>query len=103
MKKQLYLFTMILFFCSAANAQMENYKTDPHLTPDVKKFLTPLNESGGKPLETLSPAEARQALVDAQKAFKVDYSGIEESTKTITTDGFTITLNIVRPTGSIGV
>ncbi|MFC6095359.1 alpha/beta hydrolase [Flavobacterium qiangtangense] len=72
---------------------------DDAISAETKKFLTALN-SGGVPLETLSPEEARQVLVGAQNSVEVDYSGIEESEKTISQDGFSIKLNIVRPKGS---
>ena len=74
---------------------------DPRLSREVKAFLKVLN-SGGVPLETLPPLEARQVLVDAQASVQVDLSGIEESEKTIMADGYTITLNIVRPEGVKG-
>ncbi|OUL20832.1 alpha/beta hydrolase [Nostoc sp. T09] len=74
---------------------------DPRLSREVKAFLKVLN-SGGVGLETLTPLEARQVLVDAQAAVKVDLSGIEESEKAITADGYQITLNIVRPEGIKG-
>ncbi|HEY9630578.1 MAG TPA: alpha/beta hydrolase [Coleofasciculaceae cyanobacterium] len=71
---------------------------DPRLSREVKAFLKLLN-SGGVALEKRTPIEARQVLVDAQASVTVDLSGIEESEKTITADGYTITLNIVRPEG----
>ena len=74
---------------------------DPHLSREVKEFLKVLN-SGGVGLETLTPLEARKVLVDAQASVEVDLSGIEEFEKTITADGYTITLNIVRPEGVQG-
>jgi acetyl esterase/lipase len=74
---------------------------DPRLSREVKAFLKLLN-AGGVPLETLPPLEARQVLVDAQASVPVDLSGIEESEKTITADGYAITLNIVRPEGVKG-
>ena len=82
--------------------QTLDYASDPHLSNAVKKFLQPLN-GGGPPLESLSIEDARNVLVGAQAAFPVDLSGIEESEKTITADGYTITLNIVRPAGVSGV
>ncbi|KAK6033584.1 hydrolase, alpha/beta domain protein [Ostertagia ostertagi] len=48
-------------------------------------------------------ADARKVLSDAQAAVKVDLSGIEVSDKTITSDGYKIKLNIVRPAGEQGV
>ena len=75
-----------------------DYATDPHLTNAVKSFLTPLN-APGPGLETLSPTEARKVLKDAQASVKFDYSGVEESEKTIVADGLTVKLTIMRPKG----
>jgi acetyl esterase len=74
---------------------------DPRLSKEVKAFLALLN-SGGVPLETLTPIAARQVLVDAQASVNVDLSGIDESEQMITADGYPITLNIVRPEGVKG-
>jgi acetyl esterase/lipase len=73
---------------------------DPRLSNGVKAFLKVLNSPVPPELEKLPPVEARQVLVGAQASAKVDYSGIEESEKTIEADGHTIKLNIVRPEGS---
>jgi acetyl esterase/lipase len=75
---------------------------DPRLSRGVKAFLKVLNSSGGPPLETLPPLEAREVLVNAQASVRVDLSGIEESEKTIVVDGYTIELNVVRPEGVKG-
>jgi acetyl esterase/lipase len=75
---------------------------DSRLSRGVKAFLNVLNSSGGPPLETLPPLDAREVLVNAQASATVDLSGIEESEKTITADGYTIALNIVRPKGIKG-
>ena len=74
------------------------YLSDEHLTPGVKAFLKVL--SSGAPLESLPKLAARQVLIDAQKAFNVDYSGITESEKEIQADGFMIRLSIVKPEGA---
>ncbi|MEH2453318.1 hypothetical protein [Nostoc sp.] len=74
---------------------------DPRLSKGTKEFLKVLN-SGGVALEKLTPVEARQILVDAQASVSIDLSGIEESEKTITAEGYSITLNIVRPEGVKG-
>src|ERR1700743_2330099 len=79
-----------------------DYATDGHLSPGVREFLKILNAPGGKPVESLPKLAARTVLIDAQKAFNVDYSGIEESEKEIEADGFKIKLNIVRPEGVTG-
>lgn len=75
---------------------------DPRLSSGVKAFLKALNSGDGPPLETLPPLEAREVLVNAQASVQVDLSGIEESEKTITIDGYTIKLNVVRPKGVKG-
>lgn len=97
---------VLTLFIILANTTMKSYAqvdyaTDPHLTPAVKEFLKPLN-SGGAPLESLPVGDARNVLVGAQNAFKVDLSGIDESEKEITADGYKIKLNIVRPKGAKG-
>src|SRR6202035_1916862 len=75
-----------------------DYSVDPNLSSSVKTFLKPLN-SGGTPLESLSKEDARNVLVNAQNAFKVDISGIEESEKTINENGYIVKLTILRPSG----
>lgn len=81
--------------------EVRDYATDPNIDKGTKEFLKVLN-SGGTPLEKLSKEDARNVLVNAQASVKVDLSGIEESEKTITSDGLTVKLNIVRPQGKTG-
>ena len=78
-----------------------DYLADEHLTPGIKEFLKVVN--AGAPVESLPKLAARQVLIDAQKAFNVDYSGIEESEKTVVADGYTVKLNVVRPEGVPGL
>ena len=73
---------------------------DPNISKETRDFLNVLNGSGGKPLETLSPAEARQILVGAQQSVTYDYTGIEESQKTIVVDGQSLNIHIVKPKGA---
>jgi acetyl esterase len=87
---------------TVSNAQIKDWRTDDHLAPEVKDFLKGLN-TGGPGLETLSAADARMVLVNAQKSVKFDYSDITESEKTIKADGMTIKLNIVRPARAKGI
>lgn len=75
-------------------------QNDPRLTSGTKEFLKALNSPAPPELEKMSPEEARKVLEGAQASVDVDYSGIEESEKTINADGFEIVLNIVRPTGT---
>src|SRR5438309_6109266 len=80
-----------------------DFATDPHLDTHVRAFLKQLNSSDGPPMEEMDPYDAKKVLEQAQASVKVDVSGIEESEKTITADGFTIKLNIVRPEGAKGM
>jgi len=91
---------LALLSINTASAQ-QNYATDTHLTEAVKKFLTPLN-APGPGLETLSPEKARQVLINAQAAVKIDYTGVTESEKTIKAGGYTIRLNMMRLKGAKG-
>lgn len=67
----------------------------------TQAFLEALAKGGGQPLETLSPADARQVLVGAQKGAKLPAADVSE--KTIVVDGKPLKLNIVRPAGAKGV
>ncbi|MEO5891475.1 MAG: alpha/beta hydrolase [Ferruginibacter sp.] len=79
------------------------FAEDPHLDSHVRQFLKLLNGGGGPPLEDMSPIDARKVLADAQASVEVDLSGIIESEKVISADGFTIKLDIVRPEGKEGI
>ncbi len=79
-----------------------DYLTDPHIEIQTKAFLKALNTSGGKPMETLTPAAARAVLEGAQTSVAVDLSGIDTLEKTIEQDGLTVKITIVRPAGVEG-
>jgi acetyl esterase/lipase len=74
-------------------------ENDPRIFKEVRAFLKALNSGTGKPIEQLSPAEAQKVLVDAQNSVQVDYSGIEESEKTIMQDGEKVKIHITKPIG----
>lgn len=82
---------------SNKNLKAEN---DPRIFKEVREFLKALNSGGGKPMEQLSPSDARKVLIDAQNSVTVDCSGIEESEKTINQDGEKVTIHITKPVGS---
>lgn len=71
--------------------------SDPLIFREVRAFLEALNAGAGKPLEQLSPAEARQVLTDAQQSVQPDYSGISESERTIEQNGVQVKIRITRP------
>jgi acetyl esterase/lipase len=72
---------------------------DPRIFSEVRKFLKMLNSGTGKPIEQLSPADARKVLVDAQKSVRVNYSGIEEFERTIIQDGQRVRIHVTKPEG----
>lgn len=80
--------------------QAPDFTEDRHLDPPVKEFLKGIN--AGKPVESLSKEAARQVLSDAQSSVQVDLSGIVESEQTITENGLSVPLTVVRPQGSAG-
>jgi len=73
----------------------------PQPTTGVAAFLHALNTSGGKPIETLTPKEARAVLTGAQKGVTLPPSEVSE--KTITVQGKPLTLTIVKPANASGV
>jgi acetyl esterase len=80
-------------------AEVVNYATDPSIEVQTKAFLKELNSGDGKPMETMTPEEARVVLIGAQSSVSVDLSGIDVVEKTITQDGLTVKLYVVRPEG----
>lgn len=68
----------------------------PGVEHNTQAFLEALAAAGGKPLETLSPADARAVLAGAQAAPKVPLPPADVSEKTINVDGKPIRLTIVR-------
>ncbi|HEY9103254.1 alpha/beta hydrolase [Chitinimonas sp.] len=74
----------------------------PGVEHNTQKFLEALEAGGGKPLETLTPQEARAVLVGAQASVKLELPKAAVSNKTITQDGQTVDLTIVRPAGVKG-
>ncbi|MBP1316255.1 acetyl esterase/lipase [Herbaspirillum sp. 1173] len=72
---------------------------DAGVEPTTQSFLQALEAGGGKPLEQLSPEDARAVLVGAQASVKLELPKADVSEKTITADGQQIKLTIVRPAG----
>jgi acetyl esterase/lipase len=72
---------------------------NPQIERRIREFLAVLN-SGGPPIETLSPAAARKVLVDAQASVQLELPACDIEEKSITQDGLQVKLTIVRPAGS---
>ncbi len=83
-----------------AQTKVSKPENDPRIYTQVRNFLKALNSGDGKPIEQLSPADARNVLTGAQHSVTVDYSGIEEAERTITQDGQTVRIHITRPVGA---
>ncbi|VVQ28798.1 Acetyl esterase [Pseudomonas fluorescens] len=69
----------------------------PGVEHNTQAFLEALAAGGGKPLEQLSPKEARAVLTGAQNSVRVDLAGVDVNDRAIKVDGQTINLKIVRP------
>lgn len=69
---------------------------------NTQAFLDVLNAGTGKPMEQMTPAEARGVLVGAQAGVKLTLPKADVSQKTIKVDGQPISLTIVRPAGVKG-
>jgi acetyl esterase/lipase len=64
----------------------------------IQQFLADLAAGGGKPMEQMTPAEARAVLVGAQ-SIAVDLPKADVTERTITNEGQTVKLVVVRPAG----
>lgn len=76
---------------------------DPAIETRTKAFLKVLNSGGGKPMEQMQPGEARAVLEGAQSSVAADVSGVAIEEKTITQDGVTVKIYIMRPAAVTGV
>jgi acetyl esterase/lipase len=65
-------------------------------------FLDALNAGTGKPMEQLTPQQARAVLTGAQAGVKLSLPRADVSQKTIQVDGQPLDLTIVRPAGAKG-
>lgn len=95
-KQSLSIATLVLAVNSAFAAG------SPGVEGTTQGFLDALAAGGGKPLEQMTPKDARGVLVGAQAGVKVDLSGIEVEDKSISVDGQPIALKVVRPTDAKG-
>ncbi|WP_112194245.1 alpha/beta hydrolase [Pseudomonas sp. LG1E9] len=77
----------------AANGDVEH---------NTQAFLDVLNAGTGKPMEQLTPKEARSVLTGAQAGVKLTLPKADVSQKTIQVDGKPLDLTIVRPAGVKG-
>ncbi|SEM80524.1 Acetyl esterase/lipase [Mucilaginibacter gossypiicola] len=93
----------VAIVCGNVAAQTIDPAQDPHIESNIKAFLNVLNSGKGKPIEELTPAEARAVLTGAQESVKFDYSDIKVSQKTITAGGGRLVLDVVKPANAKGI
>ena len=93
----------VLAIGSRTFAQSIDPAKDPHIESHIKAFLNVLNSGTGKPMEQLTPVEARKVLIDVQASVKFDYSDIKVTEKTIQTENGPVVLNIVKPANAKGM
>ena len=77
-----------------------NPAQNPKVEHRIREFLKALNSGGGKPIETLTPAEARKVLVAAQASVRLDLPPCDIEAKTTAQDGLKVSLTLVRPAGN---
>lgn len=87
-----------------ANAQTVDPAKDPKIDPAVRTFLKGINDAGkGKtPIYKLPGNGPADALTALQNQTKVDMSGVEVSQRTITQDGVSVPIHIMKPEGAKG-
>ncbi|CAM3679248.1 alpha/beta hydrolase [Paracidovorax anthurii] len=91
--KSLLAVTALAIAAGTAHAQPERH---------TQSFLNALAAGGGKPLEQLTPQEARAVLEGAQSGVKLVLPPAEVSEKRIPVEGGEVLLKIVRPAGAKG-
>lgn len=74
----------------------------PGVETTTQAFLQALEAGGGKPLETLSPKNARAVLSGAQASVKVDLAGIQVEHRSIEVEGRSLDIRVIRPEGAEG-
>ncbi len=87
-------------FASATAVASEKPVNLPAPTAGVQAFLNVLNSGDGKPMEQMTPPEARQVLIGAQKGVTLPSAQVAE--KIITVNGQSIKLKIVKPDNATG-
>ena len=96
-------FLIAIAFGTQVLGQNADPSNDPHVDTHIRPFLRALNSGTGKPIEQLSPKEARGVLTGAQNSVKVDLSGVAVTEKVITEDGMKVKIHIVKPINAKGI
>lgn len=73
-----------------------NVANDPNIDPDVRAFLVPLDKNSS-PFWTLPQPQPQDILTGLQEKTPADMSGVTVTTQSLTVDGRTIKLYIMKP------
>ncbi len=109
MKKHNYTKAILLLLTMALSqtvlSQSVDPGKDPRIDPEIRTFLKALNAAGKgqTPIYKLPGSGPADALTALQEKTKVDMSGVEVTTKTISEDGLSVPIHIMRPEGVQGV
>src|SRR5215510_8219501 len=77
-------------------AQAPNAATDPRIDPQVRSFLAEINKDSS-PFWELPQPRPQEILTGLQNKTPVDMSGVTTTERTITQDGRTVKLYIMKP------
>lgn len=91
-----------MILSTALSAQVVTPPQPVHIDRHIQAFLDASKGGFVKPMEQMTPTEAQGVLAGAQASVKVDLSGVKIFEKTITEDGETVKLTIVKPINSKG-
>ncbi|WP_342051376.1 MULTISPECIES: alpha/beta hydrolase [unclassified Cupriavidus] len=75
----------------------QDVSTDPHIDPKIRSFLTELNKDSS-PFWELPQPKPQEILTQLQGQAKVDMAGVTTTERTITEDGRTVKLYVMKPT-----
>jgi len=92
-----------IFLSTAVSSQVNKTPQPPHIDRHIQSFLDASKGKAVKPMEKMTAAEAQMVLSGVQSSVKADLSGVNVFEKTITEDGGTVKLTIVKPGDSKGL
>src|ERR1700744_4063716 len=104
MRRILVLATILLgatFMTQATQAATPDPATDPRIDPQVRAFLREINKDSS-PFWELPQPKPQEILTDLQNKTSVDMSGVSTTEQTITQDGQTVKIYIMKPVRTTG-